>query len=284
MTRIGPLESAPLAFRKMHGLGNDFVVIDQRTHPVPLTPPLVRAIGDRHRGVGFDQLAEIWPCETAAAEIRFWNSDGSTAGACGNATRCIADLLMGELSSDALDLITANGRLAATRQGEGLISVDMGPVHLDWQEIPLARAADTAALPLPGSPGAVSVGNPHCVLFIDDLDAVDLAIDGPQWEHHQMFPERTNVEFCKILAPDRIRVRVWERGGMITQACGSGACAVVVAAVRRGLTGRKVEVLLDGGTLQIEWRESDGHVVMTGPVAAVFEGTLPPEFILAATQ
>ncbi|MEL6477673.1 MAG: diaminopimelate epimerase [Pseudomonadota bacterium] len=270
-----------LRFRKMHGLGNDFVVIDQRADPAPLTPGLVRALGDRHRGVGFDQLAEIWPANTAAAEIRFWNADGSTAGACGNATRCIADLLLAESGADRLALTTANGVLAAEREAEGRIAVDMGPVHLDWRSIPLAEPADTVALPLPGTPGAVNVGNPHCVFFVEDAEAVDLTREGPNWEHHPMFPERTNVEFCQVLAPDRIRMRVWERGGMITQACGSGACAAVVAGVRKGLIGRRAKVQLDGGVLEIDWRE-DGHVVMTGPVSPVFEGTLSPDFLRTA--
>ncbi|SDX84176.1 diaminopimelate epimerase [Albimonas donghaensis] len=274
----------PLRFRKMHGLGNDFVVIDARAGDARVTPALARALGDRHRGVGFDQLAELLPVpegDAAALRIRFWNADGSTAGACGNATRCVASLAMAETGADALILRTEFGLLPAARRADGLIEVNMGVPALDWTRIPLAEPADTAALPLPGAPGAVSMGNPHCVFFVPDAEDAPLLTDGPHYEHHPMFPERTNVEFAEILAPgdgvDRIRLRVWERGAGVTLACGSGACATVVAAARRGLTGRRAEVVLDGGSLFIDWRE-DG-VRMAGPVAEVFEAALSPAFL-----
>ena len=274
-----------LRFLKMHGLGNDFVVIDQRRDPVALTPGLVRAIGDRHRGVGFDQLAEITPADQGpengvTAGLGFWNADGSTAGACGNATRCVADLLFAESGGAEAVIQTANGALAARRRSDGLIEVDMGPVHLDWDRIPLAEPMDTVALPLDGAPGAVNVGNPHCVFFVENAEAVALAELGPVWEHHPAFPERANVEFCHVIDRQTLRMRVWERGGMITQACGSGACAAVVAGARKGLVERAATVHLDGGPLEIRWTE-DNHVLMAGPVAPVFEGVLSPGFLAA---
>ena len=282
--RPGP--RAGLAFRKMHGLGNDFVVIDQRAGAVALAPALLRAIGDRHRGVGFDQLAEILPGTRVSggnttAGVRFWNSDGSRAQACGNATRCIADLLIAETGAAEVTLASDNGVLVAHRRDCGLIEVDMGPARWGWRDIPLAHEADTASLPIEGGPAACSMGNPHCCFFVDDVAAVPLATRGPAVEHDPLFPERTNVQFVQVLAPDRARVRVWERGAGETLASGSSSCAVLVNAVRRGLMDRRAIIVLDGGELQMEWRE-DGHVVMAGPVANVFEGVLSPDFIAAA--
>lgn len=267
--------TAPLRFRKMHGLGNDFVILDARDRPDPVTPALARAIGDRHRGVGFDQLVVIRAARDADAALDFWNADGSIAAACGNATRCVARLLMDETGPRSLALRTGRGMLRAEDAGGGLIAVDMGPPQQGWVEVPLSRAVDDMdALPLPGAPSAVGMGNPHCVFIVPDAEAVDLASEGPRVEHDPLFPERTNVEFVQVIDRATIRMRVWERGGMITQACGSGACAAAVVTVRRGLTGRQVTVRLDGGDLTIDWRE-DG-VRMTGPVAHVFEGVLDP--------
>ena len=278
--------SPGLRFLKMHGLGNDFVIIDARGTENPVTPALARALGDRHRGVGFDQLAVIGEAEEGAddadARLTFWNADGTEAGACGNATRCVAHLLMAETGADRLAMLTANGRLAAERLSDGRVRVDMGLARTDWREIPLAREFDTVSLPLPGGPGAVSMGNPHCVLFVDDAESVPLAEYGPEWEHHALFPERTNVGFAQVLSRDAIRLRVWERGAGITLACGSGACAAVVAGVRKGKLDRGVTVHLDGGPLEVEYRE-DGHVLMTGPVAHVFEGRLSPAFLAEVT-
>ena len=265
-------------FIKMHGLGNDFVIIDARGAGDPVTPALARALGDRHRGVGFDQLAVIADSDTADANVTFWNADGADAGACGNATRCVAHLLMAERGAGTVSLQTANGILTAERLADGRIRADMGPARTGWRDIPLAEEADTVGLPLPGAPGAVSMGNPHCVFFVDDAEAVLLAEVGPEWEHHPMFPDGANVEFVQVISPSEVRFRVWERHAGITQACGSGACAAVVAGVRKGLLERRVAVHLDGGTLEIEWRE-DGHVLMTGPAAHVFEGRLSPEFM-----
>ncbi len=275
--RPGP--RAGLAFRKMHGLGNDFVVIDQRAGAVALAPALVRAIGDRHRGVGFDQLAEILPGGNTTAAVRFWNSDGSRAQACGNATRCVADLLMAETGAPEITLSSDNGVLVARRR-DGLVEVDMGVAHLGWRDIPLAREADTLHLPIEGGPAACSMGNPHCCFFVDDVAAVPLATRGPAVEHDPLFPERTNVQFVQVLARDRARVRVWERGAGETLASGSSSCAVLVNAVRRGLMDRQATIVLDGGDLQMAWRE-DGHVIMAGPVAHVFEGVLSAEFVAA---
>lgn len=266
--------SPGLGFLKMHGAGNDFVVIDSRGRGAVTTPALAQALGDRHRGVGFDQLAEIRDSDEADFALDFWNSDGSRSGACGNATRCVSDHVMRGLGRDQVSLVTARGRLVAVRRPDGLVSVNMGPPQLLWSDIPLAHAVDRAHLPLPGDPAAVGMGNPHCIHFVAEAEAVDLANRGREIEHHPLFPQRTNVEFASLLGPDRLRLRVWERGAGITLACGSGACATAVAAAERGLTGRRVTLEMDGGTLEADWRE-DG-VWLSGPVAQVFEGRLSP--------
>jgi diaminopimelate epimerase len=266
-----------LRFLKMHGLGNDFVVIDARGGFDPVTPALARALGDRHRGVGFDQLAVIRDGVGADAAIDFWNADGSPAAACGNATRCVARLLMAEAASATLSLRTGRGVLRAEMAGDGLIRVNMGHPQQRWDEVPLARATDLDALPLEGGPGAVGMGNPHCVFVVPDAEAVDLAALGPRVEHDPLFPERTNVEVVQVIDRATVRMRVWERGGMQTLACGSGACAAAVVTARRGLTDRRVRVRLDGGDLDIDWR--DDGVWMTGPTALVYEGRLTPEFL-----
>lgn len=275
-----------LRFLKMHGLGNDFVVIDARSTPVALTGAQVRAIGDRRTGVGFDQLILIEPGRDGAdIAMRILNPDGSESGACGNATRCVASLVAGGLGKSDLGIRTAAGLLHATVHPDGLVTVDMGPARLDWRDIPLAQAEDTlhlsaAAGPLADAVG-VSMGNPHAVFFVADAAAVALETHGPVLEHHPLFPQRCNIEVAQILAPDHIRMRVWERGAGITRACGSGACAVLVAAARRGLTGRAATITLDGGDLRIAWRD-DGHVLMTGPVATSFEGVLNPALMETA--
>ena len=270
-----PLTPAGLRFCKMHGLGNDFVIIDARSGANPVTPALARAVGDRHRGVGFDQLAVILSAEAADFRLEFWNADGSKAGACGNATRCVSDLMMRELGKQSVRLLTERGALSALRRADGLVSVNMGPPLLEAAMIPVL--GDPLALPLAGEPVAVGMGNPHCVFFVPDAEAVEVAALGPGIETHPLFPERTNVEFASLLAPDHLRMRVWERGAGITLACGSGTCATAVAAHLRGLTGRRVTVDVDGGRLEIDWR--DDGVWMTGPTAFVFEGTLSPAFL-----
>ncbi len=268
-----------LPFMKMHGAGNDFVVIDSRGLSPVTTPALARALGDRHRGVGFDQLAEIRNAEGVDFALDFWNADGTRAAACGNATRCVSDLVMRQTGKTAVTMITARGGLAASRLPDGRVSVNMGQPLLDWSDIPLVRAMDTLHLPLPGDPVGVGMGNPHCVFFVPDAEAAAVEADGKEAETDPLFPERTNVEYASLTAPDRLRMRVWERGTGITLACGSGACATAVAAHRRGLTGRRVTIDVDGGTLEIDWR--DDGVWMTGPVAYVFDGILTPAFIAA---
>ncbi|RVT83360.1 diaminopimelate epimerase [Rhodobacteraceae bacterium CCMM004] len=275
------MSAAPsLTVHKMHGLGNDFVVVDRRAAPVEVTPALARALADRHRGVGFDQLAAIDTDDAADARLTFWNADGSLSAACGNATRCIARHLMEETGRDALTLRTERRMLACRDAGRGLTSVNMGAPDTHWQAIPLAREVDTLHLPLDGDPVATGMGNPHCTFFVADAAAVDLAAFGPAHEHHPLFPERTNVQVAQITGEGRIRVRVWERGTGITLASGSSSCAVAVAAHRRGLSGRAVTLELDGGTLHVDWR--DDGVWMTGPTAHVFTATLTPSFLTAA--
>lgn len=265
-----------ISFLKMHGLGNDFVVIDSRGRGPVTTPAIAKALGDRHRGVGFDQLAEIRDAEDADFSLDFWNADGSRAGACGNATRCVASLVMEGAGKDRVTLTTRRGRLEAVRDG-ALVSVNMGPPQLEWADVPLASAQDLLHLPIKGDPVAVGMGNPHCIFFVPDAGAVDPGVLGPEIEYHPLFPERTNVEFASLIAPDHLRMRVWERGAGVTLACGSGTCATVVAAHLRGLTGRRVIVDVDGGRMEIDWRE-DG-VWMTGPTAKVFQGTIPAEWL-----
>jgi diaminopimelate epimerase len=266
-----------LPFMKMHGLGNDFVVVDRRAGGLVVTPALARALGDRNRGVGFDQLAVIESDSSAAARLTFFNADGSLSAACGNATRCIARFLMGETGQSALDLRTERGVLTCIDAGDDQTRVNMGHPVTDWAGIPLARPADTLALPIPGDPVATGMGNPHCTFFVEDAGSVDLAQFGGQFETHPLFPERTNVEVVQVLSKDEIRLRIWERGTGITLASGSCSCAAAVAAARRGLTGRTVTVRVDGGTLQIDWR--DDGVWMTGPTAHVFNGVLTPAFL-----
>ena len=272
-------DAAGLPFRKMHGLGNDFVVLDARAVPVPLTPALARAVADRRTGIGCDQVVVIEPARSSLSDawMSLWNADGSETSACGNATRCVAWLLMEQAATDRVVIETRAGLLDAERRGDRLVAVDMGPARLDWREIPVARPLDTLNLGIGAgvlrNPVGVSMGNPHAVFFVDDVAAVDLAALGPVLEHHELFPERANIEAAQVLSPDRIRMRVWERGTGITSACGTGACATLVAAARRGLTGRKAEIVLDGGVLTIEWLPDD-HVMMTGPVALVAEGRL----------
>lgn len=266
-----------LPFAKMHGAGNDFIIIDSTARPGGMmNAALAAAIGDRHRGVGFDQLAEIRASDAADIDLDFWNADGSRAGACGNATRCVAAVVMAARGLDRLRIRTARGILCAENRA-GAIWVNMGAPLLDWQSVPLARDVDLMNLPLPGNPVAVGMGNPHCVLFPLDAEYAPVAEHGPIFEHDPLFPEATNVEFASLLAPDHLRLRVWERGTGITLACGSGACATAVAAHLRGLTGRKVTITADGGTLLVDWR--DDGVWLSGPVAHVFDGVLSPAFL-----
>jgi diaminopimelate epimerase len=271
-------------FLKMNGLGNDFVVVEARSAPFAPSPEEARAIADRTAGIGCDQIIAIEPSSRGDAFMRIWNADGGEVAACGNATRCVAWLLMQASGRDRASIETAAGLLQAERAGGGRITVDMGPPGLDWTDIPLAEPMDTRGVelqvgpidaPVLHTPGCVSMGNPHVVFFVPDAETAPVREVGPMIEHHLLFPERVNVGFAQIKARDRIRLRVWERGAGETLACGTGACAALVAASRRRLTDRRAALEMNGGELQIEWRESDDHVLMTGPVTLEFAGELP---------
>lgn len=268
--------SLSLPFKKMHGLGNDFVVLDARRFEVEMTPALAKGLGDRHRGVGFDQLAVISASDCADLHLTFYNADGSVAGACGNATRCVADYEMEERGTQTLSLTTERGVLRAERQ-DGLVAVNMGDPFLGWRDVPLAKAMDTLELPIPGAPTATGMGNPHCTFFVEDAETANLEGLGPQMEHHSLFPQRTNVQIASVTAPDHLRMRVWERGVGVTLASGSSSCATAVAAHRRGLTGKTVRIDLDGGPIDVTW--SDDGVWMRGATAHVFDGVLTSEWL-----
>ncbi len=265
-------------FLKMHGLGNDFVVFDARKQGLALDAATARAVADRHLGIGCDQVIVIAPgADGADATMLIRNRDGSEVEQCGNATRCVARLLMEESGKSPVRIDTLGGTLLCRDAGGGAVTVDWGRARTNWDEVPMAQPADTNLFELNvdgarHEASAISVGNPHVVLFVDDADTAPVAELGPRIETHPMFPSRTNVEFVSVHRDDRLRMRVWERGVGITQACGSGACAVAAAAFRRGLTGRRMDIVLDGGALQIEIREGDEHILMTGPAALSFKG------------
>ena len=261
---------------KMHGLGNDFVVIDAREGEVALSKKIISGIADRHFGVGFDQLAVISKGEFDA-HLRFYNADGSESLACGNATRCIARYLMDETSKENLILTTMHGQIPAVDLGNGVTSINMGKPGLEWNKVPLSENIPTLELPIEGSPTATGMGNPHCTFFVEDAEKINLEEMGPKFENHPLFPERTNVQFASIIARDQIRMRVWERGAGVTLASGSSSCATAVAANRKGLTEKKVQIELDGGILSVDWRQ-DG-VWMTGPTMQVFTGSFSKEFL-----
>jgi diaminopimelate epimerase len=267
-------------FLKMHGCGNDFVVFDERARPLGFTQARAAALADRRTGIGCDQFITIERAPAgsgAAAFMRIRNPDGGEAGACGNATRCVAAVLAAESGAARLTIRTDAGDLPAEVLAPDRVSVDMGQPRLDWRDIPLAGPADTLRLDLGAGPlrdpAAASMGNPHATFFVADVAGLDVRALGPVLEHDAMFPERANIGFAQVLAPDRIRLRVWERTAGLTLACGSGACAALVNAHRRGLTGRRATLLLDGGALDVAWRD-DGHVLMTGPVVTAYEGTV----------
>ena len=284
-------KAAMTTFLKMHGLGNDFVIFDARIFPLPLDPITAKAIADRKRGIGCDQVIVMEPAKNGAgAFMRIFNADGGEVESCGNAARCVAYLLMAERESDHIALETSGGPLFCRTAAENAVTVDMGPPRLDWREIPMAQAVDTEgfALPVPGfdeaalqSAVALSMGNPHCVLFVKDAEAAPVARLGAAIERHPWFPSRTNVEFVERRSDSSLRMRTWERGAGITLACGTGACAAVVAGSLRGLTARKATVMLDGGELEIEWREADDHVLMTGPVKFSFAGEVSLPTLMA---
>jgi len=273
-----------MRFLKMHGLGNDFVVLDARARALALDGRAARAIADRHTGVGCDQLLVLEKPKSPRADIfmRIRNADGGEVEACGNGTRCVAALVMRETGKERAVVETVAGLLEARAASGGRVSVDMGTARIGWRDIPLARECDTLHVPLSlgplVDPACTSMGNPHATFFVADAEAIDLSVLGPRLERDAIFPERANIGVAQVLSPTRLRFRVWERGAGVTIACGTGACAALVAAVRRGLAERKAEIVLDGGSLEIEWR-ADGHVLMAGPVAVSFTGTLDPSLL-----
>jgi len=270
---------ARVAFRKMHGLGNDFVVLDQRVDPIRIDAAGARALADRRTGIGCDQLLLLEPPRDPSAQVfvRIHNPDGSEAEACGNGTRCVATLIGAETGGRVVVIETMAGLLNAEMLSDGRVTIDMGEAKFGWRDIPLAREMDTLHVDLGCGllidPVCTSMGNPHATFFVGDAETIDLATLGPLLEHDPLFPKRANIGVAAVRGDGAIRLRVWERGAGLTSACGSGACAALVGACRRGLAGQHVTVVVDGGSLKIEWRE-DGHVMMTGPVAQPFEGTL----------
>ena len=270
------------AFAKMHGLGNDFVILDWRNDPDRRVPAAAaQRLADRRLGIGCDQILVIRPSQEADIRMDILNQDGSLSGACGNGTRCVADLVMAETGADRISIVTDGGMLSAWRAADDQISVDMGPVFTGWQDVPLAESMDTLHVPLgvTGLPDAVchALGNPHAVVFVEDAEGLDLARLGPQVEHSSLFPDRVNLSVLSRRDDGSFRMRVWERGVGITMACGSGACASGVAIARRGLGGDVNKIVMDGGAVTIAWQRDNGHVVMTGPVAYVASGYLSPE-------
>lgn len=261
-----------LNFIKMQGAGNDFVMLDARTERIELSPEQARALADRNFGVGCDLICVMSSCETADIALRFLNADGTEAKACGNASRCVGRLLIPQLGRDRMIALTGRGFLDIRAVGQSSYSVNMGHPELDWADIPLSHAMETSVLPLEGDPGAAGMGNPHLVFTVPDVTTLDIPQLGKPLEHHPLFPERTNVEFCSILNRGHIRMKVWERGVGVTLACGSGACASVVALHRQGKVDRDCIVDLDGGRVEINWR--DDGVWMTGGAEHVFEGQI----------
>ena len=269
----------------MNGLGNDFVVFDARSAPVAMTEARARAIADRRSGIGCDQLIVMEPSKRADVTMRIWNNEGAEVESCGNASRCIADLIFKEKKTTRATIDTKGGFLVAEKAGDALVTIDNGAPRFDWKDIPLSeKFHDTRHIelqvgpveaPLIHSPSVVNVGNPHCIFWVKDLDVVDLSKVGPMLEHHPLFPERANITLARVDAKDHVTIRVWERGAGLTRACGTAACAVMAAGARIRIIGRKATVSLPGGDLFMECRESDGHILMTGPVSYDFEGDLP---------
>lgn len=279
---LSPRAMEPVPFEKMHGCGNDFVVLDGRRASIAVTAEVARRIGDRHRGVGFDQLLLIEPDAEADARLRFFNTDGSESGACGNGTRCVARYLFDDGAPSRLRLVVGERRLTAELLPDGRIAVGMGEPVLDWRSIPLAEPCDTLEVPLDvpelPRPVAVNMGNPHLVFLVPDVAALDVGRLGAELERHPILPERGNIGFAQLTGPNRLRLRVFERGAGLTLACGSGSCAAMVAARRRGLVGERVRLTVDGGEVEVAW-PGEGPVTLIGPTARVFTGTLAPELL-----
>jgi len=273
-----------IPFVKMNGLGNDFVMIDARAEPVRLSKATAGAIANRTSGAGCDQVIVLEPSRAADVFMRILNADGSEVGACGNASRCVAALLHPGLGRNRVSIETRSGTLAARVGEDGFVTVDMGTPRFAWNDIPLAQAAaDTRAIGLAfalpdgrvlAEPSVVNVGNPHCIFWVRDADSFDLEAFGERLERHPLFPERANISLAEVVDERTIKLRVWERGTGITSACGTAACAAAVCAARTGRTGREVEAELPGGVLAIEWRETDDHILMTGPAEFEFSGII----------
>ncbi|MEX5630562.1 MULTISPECIES: diaminopimelate epimerase [Pseudomonas] len=261
-----------LPFTKMHAHGDDFIIIDRRGLDDPVTPEVARRLGNRHTGIGFNQLAVVLDCEDAAARVKFWNPNGTPLQTCGSATRGVADRLMHETRSDSVVLRTDRGLLTCVRVADRQVSVNMGAPSLDWSAVPLAEAMDTGRLPLAGDPAACSMGNPHCTFFVADINAIDPAAVGPALEIHPLFPARTNVHFVQVLDRRHIRLRIWERGGGVPLGSGSCCCGAVVNGIRRGLLDATVQVQCDGGTVTVHW-DGQGGVVLTGSVEPIMQGS-----------
>ncbi|RXV68424.1 diaminopimelate epimerase [Burkholderia stabilis] len=263
----------PIRFQKMNANGDDFVIVDLRgqdqEQALTIDRDLVRRMGDRHNGIGFNQLAVLSDCDDAAARVAFWNPDGSTLDTCGSATRGVAWKLMRETGAASVVLRTNRGRLLCSHDAHGLITVEMGAPRVGWQDVPVAEAVDTLALPLPGAPAACNMGNPHCTFFVDDLDMVDVEALGPAIETHPLFPLKTNVHFVRVVSRTHIRLRIWERGGGVPLGSGSCSCGAVVNGIRRGLLDATVRVECDGGDVTVQW-DGAGSVFLSGPVAFGF--------------
>lgn len=269
-------------FRKMHGTGNDFVVLDARKQALVLTAEQAARLSHRHFGIGCDQLIVLHPSSTADVRMQIFNADGSEISTCGNATRCVADLLMRESGKNQARIETKAGIRTGARGEDGAVVVNMGAPRSAWQEIPMSESRNTLHLGLQEGllmdPVAVNMGNPHLLFFVHDLAHIKMAEWGPKLEHHPLFPERTNVSAVQVLEPGHVRMATWERGTGLTMACGSAACAAVVAGVRRELCARQVQVDVPGGMLAITWQPGDsGEVLMSGPVVHVFEGAISLE-------
>lgn len=272
-------------FLKMNGLGNDFVVVDARVSPFPVSEGQARAIANRLTGIGCDQLIVMEKSDSADVTMRIWNAEGGEVESCGNASRCIADLVMAETGADTATIMTKGGFLAAKKAGDKLVMIDQGSPRFGWKDIPLSEPfADTRHIelqigpidkPLIHSPSVVNVGNPHCIFWVDDLNVVDLAKVGPMIEYHPLFPQRTNVELAKVVARDHVVLKVWERGAGLTQACGTAACATMAAGHRIKLIDARCRISLPGGDLFMAVNEDNGHILMTGPVSYDGEGVIP---------
>ncbi|MDR6500081.1 diaminopimelate epimerase [Burkholderia sp. DN3021] len=265
----------PIRFQKMNANGDDFVVVDLRgqdqAQAHAIDRDLVRHMGDRHRGIGFNQLAVLSDCDDAAARVAFWNPDGSMLDTCGSATRGVAWKVMRETGAASVVLRTNRGRLLCSHDAHGLITVEMGTPRIGWQDVPVAEAVDTLALPLPGAPAACSMGNPHCTFFVDDLGTVDVEALGPAIETHPLFPLKTNVHFVQVVSRSHIRLRIWERGGGVPLGSGSCSCGAAVNGIRRGLLDHTVRVECDGGDVAVQW-DGTGSVFLSGPVSFGFDG------------